>query len=360
MLFDKTTPYNDLPDLPPKTDIETVPILKMAIRANKAIAELRISGHLIPNQAVLIQALGLSEAKLSSEIENIVTTNDELYRAFANENTNMDPSTKEVLLYKDALWHGYNALAIEKRLLATPLFVELVQILKNSDQGIRKISGTKLVNAFGKIMYTPPEGEEIIRNKLFQLEKFIYSESTLDPLIQMALIHYQFEAIHPFLDGNGRTGRILNILFLIEKGLLDIPVLYLSRYIISNKTAYYNGLRKVTEENDWESWVIYILKGLEQTAMTTREQIVAIHELIQNTAAIVRSKLPNIYSKDLIEAIFRSPYCKIKFLEEIGLAKRQTASNYLKQLEEINILRSLKSGRDIYYVNDAFLKILTT
>jgi Fic family protein len=182
----------------------------------------------------------------------------------------------------------------------------------------------------------------------------------MDPLVQMALIHYQFEAIHPFSDGNGRTGRILNVLFLIEKGILDIPILYLSRYIISNKTAYYNGLRRVTEKNDWEAWVLYILQGLEQAAMTTREQIVAIHLLIQETAALVRSKLPAIYSKDLIEAIFKSPYCKIKFLEDAGIAKRQTASTYLKQLEEIGILRSVKSGRDVYYVNSAFLKILTT
>jgi Fic family protein len=331
----------------------------MAIRANKAMAELRISGHLIPNQAVLVQALGLSEAKLSSEIENIVTTNDALYRAFADETTNMDASTKEVLRYKDALWHGYDALSTKKRLLTTPLFVELVQILKNSVQGIRKMPGTKLVNALGEVMYTPPDGEEVILKKLSHLEKFMYTEDSLDPLIQMALIHYQFEAIHPFPDGNGRTGRILNILFLIEKGLLEIPVLYLSRYIISNKTDYYNGLRKVTEENEWESWILYILKGLEQTAITTREQIVAIHRLIQETAIIVRAKLPNIYSKDLIETLFQSPYCKIQSLEHAGIAKRQTASSYLKQLETIGVLRSLKVGRDVYYINDAFLKILT-
>lgn len=358
MSFDKNIPYNNLPDLPPKIEIETIPVLKMAIRANKAVAELRVSGHLIPNQGILVQALGLSDAKISSEIENIVTTNDELYRAFADENTNIDASTKEVLRYQDALWHGYNALSSKKRLLTTPLFVELVQILRNSTQGIRKIPGTKLANSFGEVMYTPPEGEEVIANKLSRLEKFIHNELSLDPLVQMALIHYQFEAIHPFPDGNGRTGRILNILFLIEKGLLDIPVLYLSRYIISNKTAYYNGLRKVTEENDWESWILYILKGLEQTAIATREQIIAIHHLIQETASKVRSKLPNIYSKDLIEILFRSPYCKIKFLEDAGIAKRQTASTYLKQLEEAEILRSLKSGRDVYYINDAFLKIL--
>lgn len=359
MSFNKSVPYNDLPNLPPKIDIETTAVLKMAIRANKAIAELRVSGHLIPNQAVLIQALGLSEAKVSSEIENIVTTNDELYRAFADEALDMDAQTKEVLLYKDALWHGYDALKSKKRLLTTPLYEELVQILKNSTNGIRKTPGTKLVNGSGEIMYTPPEGEDIIRGKLTSFEKFIYSENSFDPLIQMALIHYQFEAIHPFPDGNGRTGRILNILFLIEKGLLDIPVLYLSRYIIANKTLYYNGLRKVTEENAWESWILYILKGLEEMAIATREQIVAIHLLTQETANIVRTKLPRIYSKDLIEILFRSPYSKIKTLEEAGIAKRQTCSLYLQQLESIGILRSLKAGRDIYYINDAFMKILT-
>ncbi|MEI6531536.1 MAG: Fic/DOC family N-terminal domain-containing protein [Chlamydiota bacterium] len=331
----------------------------MAIRANKAMAELRVSGHLIPNQAVLIQALGLSEAKLSSEIENIVTTNDELYRAFADSDSHIDAQTKEVLFYKDALWHGYNAIVSQKRPLTTSLFVELVHILKNSSQGIRKMPGTKLVNPAGVIMYTPPEGEELIRDKLSSLEKFIHGETALDPLVQMAMIHYQFEAIHPFLDGNGRTGRIINILFLLEKGLLDIPVLYLSQYIISNKADYYNGLRLVTEENAWESWILYVLQGLEQTAITTRKRIVEIHKLTGETANLVRSKLPRIYSKDLIELLFRSPYCKIKSLEEEGIAKRQTASQYLQQLEKIGILRSMKSGRDIYYINDAFLKILT-
>ncbi|HSX11398.1 MAG TPA: Fic family protein [Chlamydiales bacterium] len=359
LTFHREIPYNDLPDLPPKAETETVAILKMTIRANKAIAELRISGQLIPNQAVLIQTLGLSEAKSSSEIENIVTTNDELYRAFANGNIDIEPQTKEVLFYKDALWHGYHALTQKKRLLTTPLFVELAQILRNSTQGIRNLPGTKLVNPMGEIKYTPPEGEEIIRKKLSNLEKFIHADDFMDPLIKMAIMHYQFEAIHPFSDGNGRTGRILNILFLVEKQLLDIPLLYLSRYIISNKTAYYNGLQQVTEADAWEPWILYILQGLEQTAIATRERILAIHRLIQETAEKVRSQLPRIYSKDLIEVIFRSPYSKIKFLEESGIAKRQTASGYLKELEQIGVLRGLKIGRDIYYVNDAFLKALT-
>jgi Fic family protein len=359
MQFNKEKPYNNLPLLPPKQEIETIPILKMAIRANKAIAELRVAGELIPNQAVIIQTLGLSEAKLSSEIENIVTTNDELYRAFVDDTIHIDAQTKEVLSYKDALWHGYNAIKSKKRLLTTPLFIELVEILKNSSQGIRKVPGTKLVNSLGEIMYTPPEGEEVILEKLSNLEQFIYADTSLDPLIQMAILHYQFEAIHPFYDGNGRTGRILNILFLIEKKILDIPILYLSRYIISNKNSYYNELRKVTEENGWGSWILYVLKGLEETAIETREQIVTIHRLTQETGNKVRSLLPRIYSKDLIEVIFRSPYCKIKTLEESGIAKRQTASQYLKQLESIGILRSFRAGRDTYYINDSLLKTLT-
>ncbi len=359
MNFDRSSPYNNLPDLPPRTDLETVPILKMAIRANKAIAELKISGLLIPNQAILIQALGLSEAKLSSEIENIVTTNDELYKAFADSNISMEPQTKEVLHYKDALWYGYHAITQKKRLLTTPLFLELVEILKNSTQGIRNLPGTKLVNPRGEVKYSPPEGEYVIRKKLSNLELFMHTESSLDPLIKMAVMHYQFEAIHPFHDGNGRTGRILNILYLVDKQLLDLPILYLSQYIIANKTAYYNGLQQVTESNAWESWVLYILQGLEETAIITREKILHIHNLIQDTAEKVRTKLPRIYSKDLIEILFQSPYCKIKFLEETGIAKRQTASVYLKELEQIGILKGFKMGRDVYYVNDLFLKILS-
>lgn len=357
--FDRNLPYNDLPDLPPRAEIETTAVLRMAIRANKALAELKVSGHLIPNQAVLLQTLGLSEAKVSSEIENIVTTNDELYRAFADGNMIIEPQTKEVLFYKDALWHGYHALTQKNRLLTTPLFIELAQILKNSTQGIRKMSGTKLVNPRGEVKYTPPDGEEVIRKKLTNLEKFIHADDALDPLIKMAILHYQFEAIHPFSDGNGRTGRILNILFLIDKKLLDIPVLYLSRYIISNKEGYYTGLQRVTEVDAWEPWIIYMLQGLEETAIATRQRILAIHRLTQETTEKVRTQLPRIYSKDLIEVIFRAPYCKIKFLEEMKIAKRQTASTYLQELESVGLLRSVKIGREVYYINDPFLNALT-
>jgi len=231
MPFDPQTPYNDLPLLPPPGELETRAVLKKAIAANKALAELKGAGELIPDQSLLIQAIGLQEAKLSSEIENIVTTNDELYRAFADQGQRTNPHTKEVLRYKDALWHGFKMIKEENRPLTTRLFEELFQIIKETTAGVRRMPGTKLANPFGEVIYTPPEGEGIIRDKLANLERFIYDDSDLDPLIKLAVMHYQFEAIHPFTDGNGRTGRIINILYLVEVGLLDIPVLYLSRYI---------------------------------------------------------------------------------------------------------------------------------
>lgn len=359
MPFQRSHPYNLLPELPPRVQIETHAVLKKVIGATKALAELRGAGHLIPNQAVLIQALGLQEAKMSSEIENVVTTNDELYRAFADNNGKMDPQTKEVLRYKDAVWHGFNALKQKKRLLTTPLYEELVQIIEGHSAGVRKNSGTALKSDItGETIYTPPEGENVIRAKLANLESFIYGEDDVDPLVKMSIMHYQFEAIHPFPNGNGRTGRILNILFLIEKGLLDIPVLYLSSYIIKNKAKYYNGLRKVTEHEAWEEWILYMIDGLEQTALITKERILQIHHLMLQTAKRVKEKLPRIYSKDLIEVLFFQPYCKIRFLEESGIAQRQTASNYLQELEKIGILRCIKIGREYYYINDALLQVL--
>jgi Fic family protein len=358
MPFDPNKPYNDLPKLPPAKTIETHAVLKKAISANRALAELRGAGHMIPNQAVIIQAIGLQEARLSSEIENIVTTNDDLYRAFADDTLKTDPQTKEVLSYKDAIWHGYNAIVKKKRLLTTPLFEEIVQIIKGHTAEIRKTPGTKLTNSKGETIYTPPEGEAIIRKKLANLEEFFHSNKHLDPLVKLAIAHYQFEAIHPFTDGNGRTGRIINVLFLIDQGLLDIPVLYLSRYIVKNKTPYYKGLLNVTIHEAWEEWVLYLLNGIEETALLTKERILDIQRLFLETAEHVREKLPRIYSKDLLEILFRQPYCKIRFLEEAGIAQRQTASSYLQQLERVGVLKRIKIGRDVYYINQPFLNIL--
>lgn len=358
MTFDPQQPYGDLPTLPPDIDLESKPVLKRAIAANKALAELKGAGQLMPNQAVLIQSIGLQEAKLSSEIENIVTTNDELYRAFANKGEKADPHTKEVLSYNNALWHGFDAIKNQNRLLTTNLFEELFQQIKQRNAGVRKTPGTKLANNAGKIIYTPPEGEALLRDKLANLERFIYAEDGIDPLIKLAVVHYQFEAIHPFTDGNGRTGRILNILFLVEQGLLDLPILYLSRYIIENKKAYYSGLRGVTERGDWEGWILYMLEAVEQTARETREKILAIRDLMNADIEKVKAELPKIYSKDLLEQLYHQPYCKIRFLEEAGVAQRQTASHYLKELARIGVLKPFKSGREIYYINENFLELL--
>ena len=360
MPFDPQTPYNDLPLLPPPGELETRAVLKKAIAANKALAELKGAGELIPDQSLLIQAIGLQEAKLSSEIENIVTTNDELYRAFADQGQRTNPHTKEVLRYKDALWHGFKMIKEENRPLTTRLFEELFQIIKETTAGVRRMPGTKLANPFGEVIYTPPEGEAIIRDKLANLERFIYDDSDLDPLIKLAVMHYQFEAIHPFTDGNGRTGRIINILYLVEVGLLDIPVLYLSRYIIDHKSAYYAGLKQITRDHDWEPWIIYMLDAIAQTARITRERILGIRNLMREGIEQVKQQLPKIYSKDLLELLFRQPYCKIRFLEEAGIAQRKTASQYLRELERIGMLTPVKAGREVYYLNTALLKLLVS
>lgn len=358
MPFDPQKPYNDLPLLPPPVELETRAVLKKAIAANKALAELKGAGELIPDQSLLIQAIGLQEAKLSSEIENIVTTNDELYRAFADDGLHSDPHTKEVLRYKDALWHGFSAIKSGKRPLTTVLFEEMFQIIKESSAGIRQTPGTKLANQQGEVIYTPPEGESVVRDKLANLETFIYADDGTDPLVKLAIIHYQFEAIHPFTDGNGRTGRIINILYLIEHGLLDIPILYLSRYIIDHKNDYYSRLRRVTESGEWEPWILYVLEAVEQMARATREKILAIRDLMLESGERVKIELPKIYSKELMEVLFRLPYCKIRFLESAGIAQRKTASLYLRELERIGLLKGVKEGREVYYLNEVFLKIL--
>lgn len=360
MAYDRSLPYNDLPLLPPRAELETRDILKQVTASSRALADLRGLARMIPNQGILINGIVLQEARLSSEIENIVTTSDELYRAAADADGGADPSAKEVLRYREALWHGFQE--IKQRPLSTNLFIEIVRIIKKTDLDVRKTTGTKLANhKTNEVIYTPPEGEAVIRDKLANLEQFLYPEPDdgLDPLIRLAVMHYQFEAIHPFPDGNGRTGRILNILLLVEHKLLDIPVLYLSRYILENRASYYEGLRRVTEEGAWEDWVLYILKAIETTARETQDRVQQILALMENVRLEVQEKAPRIYSKDLIEIVFRHPYCKIKFVEEAAKTTRQTASAYLKVLSELGILRLHKMGRDVYYINDQLLQVLT-
>ncbi len=355
--MNRNKPYNDLPLLPPSVDLETAGVLKKAILANRKLAELKGLVKSIPNQAILINGIVLQEARLSSEIENIVTTNDELYRAAADEKFSTNPHAKEVLLYREAVWHGFKSL--KKKPLATNLFIEIAEIIKGKNIGIRRVPGTKIGNSKGEVIYTPPEGEPIIRDKLSNLEKFMHAEDDIDPLIKMAALHYQFEAIHPFVDGNGRTGRIINILYLVEKGLLDSPILFLSHYILRTKPTYYTGLRNVTEQDAWVDWVMYMLEAIETTATETQERVNSILSAMEKTRKLVQEKAPKIYSKDLIEVIFQNPYCKTRFLEDAGLAKRQTAAMYLQTLEELGLLKSIKMGSERYYINKKLIKILS-
>ena len=350
-MFDKERPYNDLPILPPNAELETKEILKKAIDANRALAELKGIANTIPNQSILISTLPLQEARSSSEIENVITTNDKLYEAVASSSNNYDPQTKEVLRYREALWKGYNQLK-ERDLLTTNLFISIYQIIKETNAGIRVTPGTKISNSNGEIIYTPPEGENIIREKLTNLEKFIHEEDEFDDLIKLALIHYQFEAIHPFTDGNGRTGRIINVLYLILKKRLDLPILYLSKFIIENKNHYYKLLHNVTEKEEWKEWVVYILSAIKETANYTGEKILQIKKLFESTVKEAKEKLPSrVYSKELIEVIFKQPYCKTEFVVNAGIAKRQTAAVYLKELEKIGILKSKKVGKEVLYLN---------
>ena len=358
MSFDANQPFNDLPLLPPGVQLETVPVLKQAIAASRELAELKGAGNLIPNQKILLTGIVLQEARLSSEIENIVTTNDELYQASADDLFSASGHTKEVLRYQQALWECFETLL--ERPLGTNLFIELVEIIKGQQMGIRCLPGTRLTGNDGNIVYTPPEGEVRLRELLANLERFIHDENDgLDPLVRLAVMHYQFEAIHPFADGNGRTGRIINILYLVDKGLLELPVLYLSRYIIRNKPAYYDGLRRVTEEQAWEDWILFMLRGIEEMARETRAMIRQIYDLMAEMGEVARVHAGKAYSKDLIELIFEQPYCKIRFLEERGLAKRQTASSYLKAFASAGLLRAVKAGREVYYINDQLLRLLS-
>lgn len=356
MPFDRNQPYNDLPLLPPSMELETKAVLKQAIAANRVLANLRGLAAQIPNQGVLINSIVLQEARLSSEIENIVTTNDELYRADADADGKTDPHTKEVLRYRQALNFGFRQL--KERPLSTNLFIDIVRTIKQVDLGVRRVPNTALKNALNEVVYTPPVGEAVIREKLANLEQFIHAQDGLDPLVKMAVMHYQFEAIHPFEDGNGRTGRIVNLLYLVEQGLLDIPVLFLSRYIIANKPGYYEGLRGVTERQDWESWILYMLRAVESTAQQTFDQVTRIRLLMEQVREQVQQQAPGIYSKDLIEAIFQHPYTKIQFLVDANIAKRQTASSYLQTLAGLGVLRSIKQGREMYYINDALFSEL--
>lgn len=350
-------PYNELPLLPPAEEVETRAVLKRCITARAALAELKQAAELIPNQAMLINTLPLLEARASSEIENIVTTTDELFRHVGNE-AQANPATKEALRYSRSLFEGFRAL--KQTPLNTRTAEQVCTTIKGVEMTVRRTPGTTLKNdATGETIYTPPEGETLLRDLLANWERFLHNETELDPLIRMAVGHYQFEAIHPFTDGNGRTGRVLNSLFLIQEGLLTLPILYLSRYIIQNKTDYYRLLLQVTREDDWESWLLYIIKGVEETASWTTAKIATIRALSDHTTDYVRASLPKVYSHELVSLLFQLPYCRISSLTEAGIAKRQTASQYLKQLVKIDVLREVDAGKEKVFIHPKLMLLLT-
>ncbi|MEX0966188.1 MAG: Fic/DOC family N-terminal domain-containing protein [Bacteroidia bacterium] len=361
MTFNPDKPYNSLPFLPPRQSlIETLSILRQESKSAVALAELKGLARTLPNPKILLNAVILKEARASSEIENVITTQDKLYQALTATAANPDPATKEVLRYREALLSGFR-LVRENGFLSTNGIVSIQQELEENDAGIRKLPGTALINDLtNKTIYTPPDNQETINKLMKNLEDYlnIDDDDEVSPLIKLAVQHYQFESIHPFYDGNGRTGRIINILYLVLKNLIDDPVLYLSAYIIHHKVTYYRLLQEVRTQAKWDAWVLFILKGIEITALQTIDQIKQINKIFSETQTIVQKSLPRIYSKDLIEQLFIHPYCKIEFLVNGMRLNRKTASNYLRSLEELKILESEEKGKELIFINTKLYQLL--
>ncbi len=355
--FDSSSPFNNLPFLPPSIDLETPLVLKGCIEAHRELAQLKIAERLIPNQTVLINSIPLLESQASSAIENIVTTTDSLFEHAQEDSSSMDSATKETLQYRRALYQGYQSL--KKRPLSIVTVCDICTAVRQVDTTIRTLPGTTLMNELSHTkIYTPPEGEERLKRLLTNWQTYLHQKDGVDPLIKLAVQHYQFEAIHPFPDGNGRTGRIINLLYLIEQGLLDTPILYLSGYIIENKTQYYRKLLKVSSEGAWVDWVLYFLEAVRSTSKWTTAKILAIQKLMEESCVFIKLKAPSIYSKELVELLFTQPYTRISTLVTAGLAGRDTASKYLKTLCEIGFLEEILRGKDKLFINHQFLSLL--
>jgi Fic family protein len=355
--MDPQRPYNDLPSLPPVVELETRDLLKACIEAHKALASLRqATGHL-PNPDVLINTIPILEAQASSEIENIVTTTDELFR-FSGHQDAANPATREALRYRSALQEGF--LSLRDRPLSTNTAELVCTRIKNVQMQVRRVPGTALANQqSGEVIYTPPVGEQLLREKLANWERFIHQARDIDPLIRMAVAHYQFEAIHPFTDGNGRTGRVLNLLMLVEQDLLDQPVLYLSRYIIERKADYYRLLLGVTRDGAWIEWVAYMLDAVADTARWTGAKIEAIRQLHEHACDWIRAQRPKTYSRELVDVLFSQPYCRIQNVVDAGIAKRETAARYLRDLVDIGVLREQRMGKEKLFLHPTYLRLLS-
>ena len=349
-------PYNELPTLPPKQELETVRVLKQCIRSRTQLAELEQAANFLPNKSLLIIVLPLLEAQASSEIENIVTTTDRLFRS-SLLNQSPDAATKEALNYRAALYQGYQSLA--DRPICTATAERVCSVIKSRSMTIRKEAGTALGSTIsGDTIYTPPVGESVIREMLANWENFINQTTELDPLVVMAVAHYQFEAIHPFSDGNGRAGRVLNLLYLVQAGILSSPILYHSRGIIRRKDDYYDLLRTVTFDQDWEAWILFILEVIEESAEWTNQKIRSIREYREEVREELKIKVPKIYSNELLDVLFEQPYCQIADLVSAGIAKRQSASVYLKKLVEIGLLTEERVGRSALFIHENYRNLL--
>jgi len=355
----QNTPHYSLAKLPPlREKVETIDILRQTNKSTAALAELKGIAMTIPNQSMLINAIVIQEAKDSSEIENIITTQDELYKALAVNKTNISAETKEVVNYRQAIFHGFN-LVKKQGFLRVNDIVSIQQKLINNTAGIRSTPGTVLKNdATGEIIYTPPQDKAEILDLLTNFIKHFNQQNDLSPLINLAILHYQFECIHPFYDGNGRTGRILNILYLIINGLIDVPILYLSSYIIDNKPEYYRLLNQTNKTGEWEEWVMFMLKAIESTSKDTITKITNIRNQLGSTIVKVQEKTPKVYRKELVELLFEQPYSKIEFVVNKLGVERKAASRYLKELENAGMLESQKVGRETIYINKELIEIL--
>ena len=349
-----------IPPLPLNLEFETKLVLRKLAKAHQALAELKGVAAIIPNQSILINTLSLQEAKDSSAIENIITTHDELYRSDATAHHFASTAAKEVYNYVAALENGYRQVQ-KKGLLTNNIILKIQETLEENDAGFRKQLGTILMNErTGETVHTPPQDGKEIESLMSNLEKFMNDDdlADIDPLIKMAIIHHQFESIHPFYDGNGRTGRIINILYLVKQGLLNSPILYLSRYINGHKADYYRLLQEVRVHQSWEDWILFILEGIIQIS---RQTVILVHEmknLMQTYKGKIRTELPNVYSQDLINNLFKHPYTKIEFImNELGV-HRNTASKYLDELVRIGLLTKHKIKKENYYLNDALFNLL--
>jgi Fic family protein len=346
--------------LPLDWDVETKTVLKSLPSAHAALAELKGIASTMPNQSILINTLGLQEAKDSSAIENIITTHDDLYKSELNLDSYKSLNAKEVQNYIAATKTGFDLIS-KNGLLTNRIVLKIQEVLEGNKAGFRKLPGTTLKNtSTGEIIYTPPQDPEEIKNLMTNLEKFINDKesSDFDPLVKMAIIHYQFESIHPFYDGNGRTGRIVNILYLIQEKLQDLPILYLSNYIIKNKSDYYRLLQEVRTKDNWEEWLLFMIKAVDQTSRETIDLILKIRELMMNYKRTLRDNY-KFYSQDLLNNLFKHPYTKIEFIQRDLNVSRITAANYLNQLADDKLLTKKKLGTANYYINDPLFKLLS-